>query len=411
MGMAAHLEGKGVLVLDMAGLAQKGGAVMSHVRLATTPAALHAARVPAGQADLLLGCDLLVASGPEAGLMLNQQRTQALINTDVAPTGAFTTDPDWHVSPAALQQRVAQAVQGLLAIDASTLATALMGDAVAWQKGWVPLSEAALRRAIELNGAAVAMNLAAFAWGRQAAIDPLPLRVAAGLAAPPAVVMLPERTPPLDALLADRVQRLTDYQNAAYAGRYEAFVRRVAHEEQQRVGVDTIARAVAVSLYHLMAYKDEYEVARLHSDPAFGERLAAQFEGPVRLVYHLAPPLLSRPDGQGRPIKRSFGPWMGTVMRLLAHGRHLRGSWLDPFGHTAERRAERVAITDYLALMTAVMAGLTPAQHATALALARLPQSVKGFGPVKARQAQGVRLQQEALLRTLRQTGCPTEAV
>jgi len=414
MGMAAHLEGKGVLVLDMAGLAQKGGAVMSHVRLAATPAALHAARVPAGQADLLLGCDLLVAAGAEAGLMLNPQRTRALLNTDVAPTGAFTTDPDWQVSPPALQQRVAQAVHGVLAIDATTLATALMGDAVAtnvfllgmaWQKGWVPLSESALKRAIELNGAAVVMNLAAFAWGRQAAIDVQPLRVAAGLAAPPAVVMLPERTPPLAALLVDRVQRLTDYQDAAYAARYEALVREVAQVEQQRVGVDAIARAVAVSLYQLMAYKDEYEVARLHSDPAFARRLAAQFEGPVRLAYHLAPPLLSRHDAQGRPIKRRFGAWMGTAMRLLAHGRHLRGRWFDPFGHTAERRAERAAISDYLALMTTVMSGLTPAQHATALALARLPQSVKGFGPVKAGQAQAARLRKEALLQALQPAG------
>jgi len=407
MGMAAHLEGKGVLVLDMAGLAQKGGAVMSHVRIAATPTGLHAARVPARGADLVLGCDLMVAAGKDALATMSPDRTYAVLNSDVAPTGAFTQNPDWEVSPEAMQQRVRDSAQHVDAMAAGTLATALMGDAVAtnvfllgyaWQKGLVPLGEAALLRAIELNGAAVTMNQAAFAWGRLAALDLAPVRAAAGLAAPAAVVRMPARTLSLEALLADRAPRLVAFQNPAYARRYEAFVREIAAAEAERTGGDRLAREVAVSLYKLMAYKDEYEVARLYAESGFFERVAREFDGDYRLNFHLAPPLLAQRDGQGRLLKRAYGPWMATAFRWLAKARGLRGTPLDPFGYTQERRGERAASGEFMAQMRRVVLRLDASRLDAAMALARLPQSVRGFGHVRLRQVEAAKAQAQVIM-------------
>ena len=412
MGMAAHLEGKGVLVLDMAGLAQKGGAVMSHVRLAANPLQLHAARVPARQADLVLGCDLMVGAGKDALAAMDPLRTHAVMNTDVAPTGSFTQDPDWEISPPSMLDRVRQSASVLEALDASKIATALMGDAVAtnvfllgfaWQKGWVPLQEASLRKAMELNGAAVTMNIAAFAWGRQAALDLVAVRAAAGLGDRSAtVLMMPPRTPTLEHVLADRVKRLTDYQNRAYAGRYEAYVREIAAREAQRTGTDRLAREVAVSLFKLMAYKDEYEVARLHAESGFFERVRQQFEGDFKLRFHLAPPLLAKRDAQGHLVKQSFGPWIATAFKWLARARGLRGSVFDVFGYTAERQGERAAVGEFEALMREVVELVDAARLTVAVELARLPQSVRGFGHVKARNEALARAKRTALLERLR---------
>jgi len=306
MGMAAHLEGKGVLVLDMAGLAQKGGAVMSNVRLAATPAGLHAARVASRQADVVVGCDLMVAAAKEALGTMSNSRTRTVMNLDVAPTGAFTQNPDWESSPAALLQRVSEATLQTESLNASAIATALMGDAVAtnvfllgytWQKGWIALQEDSLMRAIELNGAAVPMNKAAFAWGRQAALDLGKVRTAAGLDKPGQVIQMPARTQPLEALIADRTQRLSSYQNTAYARRYEAVVRQIAATEQQRTGSDRLAREVAVSLYKLMAYKDEYEVARLYAETGYGlRRLINSWPRPKRCAAPRWTSLATRPS-------------------------------------------------------------------------------------------------------------------
>lgn len=263
MGMAAHLERKGVLVLDMAGMAQKGGAVMSHVRLAAAPDRLHAARVASAQADVLLGCDMMVAAGKDAMALSAVTRTVAVMNTDVAPTGSFARNPDWQASPEGLFQQVQRNVLRTVSIDASRLATSLMGDAVAtnvfmlgfaWQQGLVPLEESSLIRAIELNGAAVEMNKAAFAWGRQAAVDPSAARLAAGIDKAISIVTMPRKAS-LEAIVADRVSRLAGYQNAAYARRYEAFVREMAKTEEKSVGGERLSREIATSLYKLMAYK------------------------------------------------------------------------------------------------------------------------------------------------------------
>ncbi len=409
MGMAAHIEGKGVLVLDMAGLAQKGGAVMSHVRIAARPEGLHAARVANGQADVLLGCDLMVAAGKDAGLTLNASRTHAVLNTDVATTGSFTRNPDWQISPEAMVQHVRNSVQEAVSVDATSLATALMGDAVAtnmfilgyaWQKGWIPLEEASLMRAIELNGAAVAMNQTAFAWGRQAAVNLRLVREAAGLDKGGAVIMMPERTKSLQDLLSDRTKRLAAYQNAAYATRYQDFVREIEAIEQERTGGDRVTREVAVSLYKLMAYKDEYEVARLYIETGFFDRLKKQFEGDYRLRFHLAPPLLARKDAQGHLIKRPYGQWIVGAYRWLARAKVLRGTALDPFGYTVERRAERAAIGEFQALMRRIVGELDQdkARLPLALELARLPQSARGYGHVKERNLATARQREAELL-------------
>jgi indolepyruvate ferredoxin oxidoreductase len=410
MGMAAHLEGKGVLVLDMAGLAQKGGAVMSHVRLAATPSGLHAARVAARQADVVLGCDLMVGASKDAIGTMDSRRTCAVMNTDVAPTGAFTQNPDWQTSPEAMLQRVRESSLVTESLDATAIAIALTGDAVAtnvfllgyaWQKGWIALQEASLVHAIELNGAAVAMNLAAFAWGRQAAIDPVLARNAAGLGKSAAVVMMPARTPSLEALIGDRTKRLTAYQNAAYADRYERFVREIAAVEQERTGSDRLAREVAVSLYKLMAYKDEYEVARLYVETGFFDRIASQFEGDFKLRFHLAPPLFSKRDAQGHLVKRPYGPWIATAYKWLAKVKALRGTPLDIFGYTAERRSERAAIGEFETLMRKVAGLLSRERLNTVLELARLPQSVRGYGHVKEHNAHTARLREGELLTQL----------
>ena len=422
MGMAAHIEGKGVLVLDMAGLAQKGGAVMSNVRLAATPSGLFAARVAARQADVVLGCDLMVAAGKDALATMTRERTHCVLNSDVAPTGAFTRDPDWQASPDSMLARVTAAALKIECLDASAIATALMGDAVAtnvfvlgfaWQKGWIPLGEAALMQAIELNGAAVDMNKSAFAWGRQAALDIARVRTAAGLDRPANVMLMPERKLPLEALVADRVERLTAYQDAAYAGRFVGFVREIAAAEMQRTGTDRLAREVATSLYKLMAYKDEYEVARLYAQTGFLQKVAQRFDGDYTLRYHLAPPLLSRRDARGHLVKSTYGPWIGTVFSWLARARKLRGTPFDIFGYTAERRHERAAIPEFQQSMRRVVAGLSAPGLKTAVELARLPQGVRGFGHVRETARRATALRAAELMTSFEQASAvpPPEAV
>jgi indolepyruvate ferredoxin oxidoreductase len=266
-----------------------------------------------------------------------------------------------------------------------------------WQKGWIALEESSLMRAIELNGAAVDMNKAAFAWGRQAALDLSAVRAAAGLEKT-SVVMMPPRTLSLDALILDRMARLTRYQTAAYAKRFEALVRELAAAEQQRTGSDRLAREMAVSLYKLMAYKDEYEVARLFAETGFFERVDQQFEGDFKLRFHLAPPLFSKRDAQGHLVKKSYGPWIATAYRWLAKAKGLRGTALDVFGYTQERREERLAVGEFVDLMRVVVANLTPEKLALALELARLPQTVRGFGHVKEHNAELAQQRKHELL-------------
>jgi indolepyruvate ferredoxin oxidoreductase len=416
MGMAAHLEGLGVLVLDMAGMAQKGGAVMSHVRLASKPDSLHAARVASGQADLLLGCDLMVAASKDAMGLSSSSRTVVAVNTNVPPTGDFARNPDWQGSDEELLGQVQGNVHVTHSIDAARLATALMGDAVAtnvfmlgfaWQKGLVPLQEVSLMRAIELNGTAVAMNKAAFAWGRQASLDVASVRAAAGVDQAVTITMMPRGTTSLSALLKDRTARLTAYQNRRYGAKYEAFVREMALKESDGVGGDKVTRVIASSLYKLMAYKDEYEVARLHAKSDFFKRINRQFEGAYKIRFHLAPPLFAKRDDRGHLIKQEFGPWMGVAFKILAKGKFLRGSAFDPFGYSAERREERDAIANFERLMRRVMSQLSTDRKEVAISLARLPQSVRGFGHVKERNLRLAQEQERKLVEAFFNSAAP----
>jgi indolepyruvate ferredoxin oxidoreductase len=413
IGTAAHLEGCGVSVLDMAGLAQKGGAVYSHVRLAVTPDDLYATRIATGEADLLLGCDLIVSAGHEALSKVRPGRTRAVINMAESPTAEFINNPDWQCHAADLGHRISQTVgfeSECVLVDAQALATALMGDTIftnpfmlgfAWQRGWLPMRLESLMRAIELNGAAVQANQRAFAWGRAAAFDAAAVRRAAF---PGQVIEFKRTSGSLAELTARRVEFLTDYQNAAYARRYSELVDRVRRVESDRLSGSTqLAEAVARHYFKLLAYKDEYEVARLHADPGFLQGIAGQFEGPYRLNYHLAPPLLARRDPHtGVPRKRRFGPWVGTVFRTLARFKFLRGTFFDPFGYTQERRTERALIGEYEAMIDEVLARLDARNQALAVELAWLPEHIRGFGHVKAASVRTAREQRELLLARLR---------
>jgi indolepyruvate ferredoxin oxidoreductase len=411
LGMAAHLEGKGCTVLDCTGLSQKNGAVTSHVRLARTSEDLHAVRVAAGGAGLLLGCDMVVAASGESLACVESGVTKAIVNSHVAPTAAFVINPDVDLDAAAMARALRTAVgnDGIEFVDGTGLATALIGDSIgtnvfmlgyAFQKGLVPLSLAAIERAIEINGVAADSNRRAFASGRLSAQDRLQVEA---LVHPPMQVKPPEPQD-LSALVERRVAFLTDYQDAAYACQYRDAVAEIAAAEVARApGRSGLAEAVARNLFKLMAYKDEYEVARLYTDGTFLEKLHRQFEGDLRLEFHLAPPLLARRDPvTGSPQKRAFGPWMFKVFKLLARLRRLRGTPFDLFGRTRERRQERALIAEYETELREITTALNLDNHALAVEIASLPEQIRGFGHIKARNVEKAKSRAAALLALLR---------
>ena len=402
IGMAAHIDGKGVSVLDMTGLAQKFGAVYSHLRIADRPADIHAARIATGEADALIGGDLVVSAGNEAIAKTQAGKTRAVVNLAKTPTAEFTTNPDWQFPLVRMEQRIADSCDGsVLFLDAQALALKLMGDAifantfllgVAWQQGLVPVSGAALDRAFELNGTAVDKNRQAFLWGRRAAFD---LEAVRRFVQGDNIVTLPQS---LDALIAERVAFLTDYQDAAYGERYRSLVARVRAAELP-LGSTALSEAVARHYFKLLAIKDEYEVARLYTDPAFMTKIRDSFEGDFRLNFHLAPPLLAKIDhNTGHPKKQAYGPWMMRAFGLLAKLRFLRGGSFDIFGRTAERRMERQLITDYEADIALILERLDAGDADVATRLASLPEQIRGFGHVKAANV-GKAEVQRALLR------------
>ncbi len=394
MGMAAHLEGKGLSVLDMAGLAQKGGAVFSHVLIAPKPEDLFATRIAMGEAELLLGCDLVVSASNEALSKIHAGRSKAVVNTSESPTAEFVRNPDWQFAGGAMSQQVRDAVgdsANCAFVDANGLTTALLGDALytnpfvlgyAWQKGWIPLQFETLMRAIELNGVAIDTNKRAFDWGRAAAHD---LDTVKKAAFPAQVIELKRPASSLEEIVARRVDFLTSYQSAAYAKKYGDLVERVRKVESDRLGGSArLAETVARYYFKLMAYKDEYEVARLHADPAFRARIAARFEGDYQLNFHLAPPLLAKTDPvTGKPGKMRFGSWMMVAFRVLAKLKFLRGTAFDVFGRTDERRAERALIGEYERLVDELLARLASDNHTVAVQLASVPEEIRGYGHVK----------------------------
>ena len=409
IGMAAHLDGKHVTVLDQTGLSQKAGGVTSHIRLAEDEGQLHGLKVSRGGADLLLACDMVVAASKDSLATYAQGVTHAVLNTHETPTGDFVLDTTIRLPSAQLRRAIAAAVGGeaLDQLDATAIATALMGDSIAtnpfllgyaWQKGLVPLTLESLLRAIELNGTAVEANKAAFTWGRCAAMDLPRVQAAAGLP-----TEKPE-PPTLDDLIATRAAHLVQYQNKRYARRYTSLVARV-RETEGRIfsGATALTEAVAKGYHKLLAYKDEYEVARLYSTKEFRASLADQFETPKRIEFHLAPPLLAKRDPHtGHLVKKTYGPWLLTAFGMLQRLRFLRGTRLDIFGRTEERQMERDLIAEYEATIEEILATLSPANIATAVALASLPEQIKGFGHVKERNARLAAGERSRLLEKLR---------
>ncbi|WP_295641415.1 indolepyruvate ferredoxin oxidoreductase family protein [uncultured Methylibium sp.] len=398
LGMAAHLEGKGVVTQDAGGLAQKGGATWSHIQIANRPEAIFCTKVGTAEADLVIACDAIVAAKKDTLAVMREGRTHVALNTHGTPTAAFVKNPDWQFKGGNCESVIEAAIgtnANLGKFDADRLATALLGDAIytnplmlgyAWQRGWIPLSQAALLRAMELNGVQVDNNKAAFEWGRRTAHDPASV---AALTATAQVIQFAKK-PALDEQIATRTAFLTDYQNAGYAADYRAFVDRVRAAEAP-LNSTRLTEAVARYLFKLMAYKDEYEVARLHTDRSFHERIAQQFEGEARLHYHLAPPAIAKKNEKGELIKREFGPWMLRAFRVLARLKGLRGSAFDPFGRTEERRTERALIGEYRACIEELLRTLAAGNVALAAEIARIPEEIRGYGHVKERHLKAAR--------------------
>jgi indolepyruvate ferredoxin oxidoreductase len=408
--MAAHLEGKGVGIIDMAGLAQKGGAVSSHIRIANTPSDIHAIRIAAGGADLVLGGDIVVVGAKKVLGAMKTGITRVIVNTAEFLPGDFTRNADFSLPTERLKRAIIAHAgrERTQFVDAGQLATALLGSSVganmfmlgyAYQSGALPLSAEAVERAIEMNGEAVAMNIAAFRYGRRAVVDPRGLEA----------LIKPRPQEQNDALrlsqsFADTVNRrvefLTAYQNADYASRYRIWVEKARTVEAEKApGHCGLAEAVAHYLFKLMAYKDEYEVARLYSETSFLDRVRSTFDGDkLRFEFHLAPPMLARRNPEtGEPKKMSFGPWILKVFALLARFRFLRGTAFDLFGYTAERKTERRLISDYEQLLEELLERLTPANHHVAVALATIPEKIRGYGPVKQRHLAAAKAEEAAL--------------
>jgi indolepyruvate ferredoxin oxidoreductase len=414
LGMAAHLEGKGCGMIDMAGLAQKGGAVYSHVRLAKTQADIHAIRVAAGDADLVLGCDLVVTGTKKVLAAVRSGTTRLVVNTAEVLPGDFTRNADFSLPTERIKRAITRAAGSdrVSFIDASKIATVLLGNSIAanmfmlglaCQLGELPLSAEAVERAIELNGEAVKMNIAAFRWGRKAAHDRAAVEALVDATSSPTADRKISQS--LDEMIARRVEFLTGYQNAAYAERYRSLVDKVRAAETRAVANATaLTEAVARYYFKLLAYKDEYEVARLFTSGAFQKQVEATFEGDkLRYNFHLAPPILGRKDKvTGLPKKTSFGPWMMQAFAILAGFKSLRGTPFDVFGYTADRKIERRLITDYEALINEIIAKLDPRNHALAVALSAIPEKIRGYGHVKARHLEAAKREEADLLAKFR---------
>jgi indolepyruvate ferredoxin oxidoreductase len=404
LGMAGHIDGKGIITQDAAGLAQKGGATWSHVLIANTQDDIRTTRVSMAAADLIIGCDPIVTASKETALRMREGRTHVALNSHGSPTAAFVKNGNWD-NPAEqclaeISQTVGVALVG--AFDADAMANQLMGDTIyvnpmilgyAWQKGWIPLTRESILRAMALNDVQVQNNQDAFEWGRHAAHDAVAVQ---RILAPSQVIEFKKRES-LGTLIERRVAFLTDYQNAAYAQNYLAFLMHVQKVEST-LGKTSLTESVARYLFKLMAYKDEYEVARLHTDTAFLSRVNGMFEGNFTLNYHLAPPLTSKTNEKGELIKQKFGPFMLTGFKVLSTMKFLRGTALDVFGRTHERQMERALIEEYKNSLSIVLGQLSAENHALALELARLPEQIKGFGHVKERNVKAARMQWSALM-------------
>ena len=413
IGMAAHLEGKGVSLLDVTGLAQKNGAVASHVRVAKTPEELHSTRIPEGGADLALGCDIVVATGLDGMQKLSPTRSRAIVNTHVAPTADFASNADLDMSSAGMESRITAAVGSDRAdfVDATKLATALLGDAIganlfvvgfALQKGLIPVGLPALERAIELNGRAIEMNKQAIAWGRLAAHDPEKVKSLAASRIRGAQTSSEPQS--LKDLVARRTSFLTDYQNEAYAARYAKKVEDVLAIERSLGATDhPLANAVSRYLFKLMAVKDEFEVMRLWASDGFQQQLDKEFEGNYKLQFHLAPQLLfPRSKDTGRVKKLNIDRRVFAVLKVLRHFKFLRHSPLDIFNRTAHRKREWQLLGEYEATLDELLRDLTLENRDLAVQIAEIPEHIRGFDTVKDAQLKVAKEKEAALLDAFR---------
>lgn len=404
LGMAAHLEGKGASVLDMTGMSQKNGSVTSHVRFAVRPTDIKAQRIPTGEADLILGCDLLTAGASDAISKTNPARTLALINQHEQPPGQFAKDRDWEFPTAQIEGLIHEATNGACEfIQATKLATRLMGDSIAtnlfmlgyaFQRSRIPVSEAALLQAIKLNGVAVVANINAFKWGRLAAQD----MAQVVLISEPIHIISIARSESLEAIIQARQEFLTQYQDSRYAQSYVDFLALVASKATSLGWPQAFTLAVAKSLFKLMSYKDEYEVARLMSGAQFKEQLAQNFDGNFKLEYHLAPPIFSKTDVNGHLVKRRFGSWMRFAFPLLARLKFLRGTSFDLLGKTHERVTERKLINEYKQTINLLLSNSGSTIYENALVIAKMPMEIRGFGHVKLKSIQSFYQKQAALV-------------
>lgn len=396
IAMAANLEKKGASVLDFMGFAQKFGPVLSYIRLAETQAEVNQTRIEPGSADALIGCDLVVSTSAKASATYRPGITRAVVNTAIMPTGDLVKNRDADLNIKTRLQEIAKAVdtRHLRTLDANALAEVLVGDSVfanvmmlgvAWQSGLVPLTEVALMRAIELNGVKPDLNKDAFNWGRIVAHAPDAVQNVANLPV--------SRVQTLEEMIARRVAFLTEYQNRAYANRYLESIEKVRLAEEKISGsAGELSQAAALGLFKLMAYKDEYEVARLHTQTGFYESLKDRFEGDFKVKHHLAPPIIStKLDARGRPLKRNFGPWMQSGLAALSRQKWARGTALDVFGYSAERKMERALIGQYQDVLGALTAALTSENHLESARIAAMVMDIRGYGPLKAEAVAKVR--------------------
>jgi indolepyruvate ferredoxin oxidoreductase len=415
LGMAAHLEGKGIVTQDAGGLAQKGGSTWSHIQIANRPDAIHTTKVDTAKADLVIACDAIVGAHKYTQQVMQPGRTFVALNNHGTPSAAFVTNPNWQFPAGSCEAALAQAAgrDNLRSFDAEQVAVQLLGDSIytnpllmgyAWQMGRIPLGHAAIMRAIELNGVQVDNNKAAFEWGRRCAHDLASVQALFKTAQVIDIV----RKPSLDEMVKKRVDFLTGYQDAAYATTYQAFVEKVRAAEEPLGKGRALSEAVARYLFKLMAYKDEYEVARLHTDPAFLAKIEGMFEGDYKLVHHLAPPLTAKRNDKGELQKKPFGPWMRTAFGVLAKLKGLRGGAFDVFGKTEERRTERQLIVEYRACIEELLQGLDAGNVAQAAEIARIPEEIRGYGHVKERHLAAARAKWNGLMVRWRQGAAST---
>src|ERR1700761_1624505 len=402
LGMAAHIEGKASMILDMSGLAQKGGAVLSHVRLPEHPADVTCSRIVPGTADLVLAADEVVAASKETIMLCESSRTVGVINSHVIPTADFILHRDFNFQSRKVNHVLETAMRKDTAfVDFTRPAETLLGDAIAtnmmmmgyaYQRGLLPLSSEAIEQAIEVNGVSIKMNTQAFRLGRLAAADPSRIEAMMkghdGESAPKTLEAMS-----IDEIIAHRSLHLAEYQNEKLAEKYRALVKQVRDAALDRGLGDALPRAVAINYAKLLAYKDEYEVARLFTDGHFEQQLRDQFDGDFKISFSLAPPLLGgEKDPLGRPKKRAFGAWMMPVFKLLARMRGLRGTALDIFGHSADRKLERDLIAGYEKDVATVLGLLSPVTHDIAVELLSLPDRIRGYGPVKEKAVQDAKV-------------------